>query len=223
MPGRVQWLLYKLRAPCGVQHTYIVGVDHDHGVAMPVPGMADGTSNLLSLSPARREAVFSLDSAGVIDWSQGIQVNTGVRERLVHRGSGHLDTLDRCHCYVVVTAAEAVVEVKLDLVRRIPRTVMGLGVRSVTAKRAHAAKKHGVPSHVRAGFFFPPADCPCCRTGIPRSDENIATMSIFGSLSFPYHEPRDGFWGEKTVTLNFCEEVCHEQPGCTLPTWRLSG
>jgi hypothetical protein len=25
--------------------------------------------------------------------------------------------------------------------------------------------------------------------------------------SFPYHEPREGFWGEKTVTLNFCEEV----------------
>ncbi|KAI0907890.1 alkaline dihydroceramidase [Ustulina deusta] len=28
-------------------------------------------------------------------------------------------------------------------------------------------------------------------------------MSAF---SFPYHEPRPGFWGEKTVTLNFCEE-----------------
>ncbi|KAI0548623.1 alkaline dihydroceramidase [Xylaria curta] len=28
-------------------------------------------------------------------------------------------------------------------------------------------------------------------------------MSMF---SFPYHEPRPGFWGEKTVTLNFCEE-----------------
>ncbi|KAI0188389.1 alkaline dihydroceramidase [Astrocystis sublimbata] len=28
-------------------------------------------------------------------------------------------------------------------------------------------------------------------------------MSI---LSFPYHEPRVGFWGKKTVTLNFCEE-----------------
>ncbi|GAW18737.1 hypothetical protein ANO14919_082190 [Xylariales sp. No.14919] len=26
------------------------------------------------------------------------------------------------------------------------------------------------------------------------------------ALSFPYHEPRPGFWGEKTVTLNFCEE-----------------
>ncbi|KAI1814627.1 alkaline dihydroceramidase [Poronia punctata] len=26
------------------------------------------------------------------------------------------------------------------------------------------------------------------------------------SLSFPYHEPREGFWGEKTSTLNFCEE-----------------
>ncbi|KAI1079398.1 putative alkaline phytoceramidase [Whalleya microplaca] len=25
-------------------------------------------------------------------------------------------------------------------------------------------------------------------------------------LSFPYHEPRLGFWGEKTSTLNFCEE-----------------
>lgn len=30
--------------------------------------------------------------------------------------------------------------------------------------------------------------------------------SILGSLSFPYHEPREGFWGDKTVTLNFCEE-----------------
>ncbi|KAI1840500.1 hypothetical protein JX265_008603 [Neoarthrinium moseri] len=30
--------------------------------------------------------------------------------------------------------------------------------------------------------------------------------SVFGALAFPYHEPRDGFWGEKTVTLNFCEE-----------------
>ncbi|KAI2620780.1 alkaline dihydroceramidase [Xylaria nigripes] len=29
-------------------------------------------------------------------------------------------------------------------------------------------------------------------------------MSAF---SFPYHDPRPGFWGEKTVTLNFCEEV----------------
>ncbi|KAI1495478.1 alkaline phytoceramidase [Biscogniauxia marginata] len=28
-------------------------------------------------------------------------------------------------------------------------------------------------------------------------------MSAF---SFPYHEPREGFWGEKTSTLNFCEE-----------------
>ncbi|KAI1630985.1 alkaline phytoceramidase [Biscogniauxia mediterranea] len=26
------------------------------------------------------------------------------------------------------------------------------------------------------------------------------------ALSFPYHEPREGFWGEKTSTLNFCEE-----------------
>ncbi|KAI0404959.1 ceramidase-domain-containing protein [Xylaria palmicola] len=26
------------------------------------------------------------------------------------------------------------------------------------------------------------------------------------ALAFPYHEPRPGFWGEKTVTLNFCEE-----------------
>ncbi|KAI0398415.1 alkaline dihydroceramidase [Xylariaceae sp. FL0594] len=26
------------------------------------------------------------------------------------------------------------------------------------------------------------------------------------SLSFPYHPPRAGFWGEKTSTLNFCEE-----------------
>ncbi|TRX98186.1 hypothetical protein FHL15_000831 [Xylaria flabelliformis] len=26
-------------------------------------------------------------------------------------------------------------------------------------------------------------------------------------FSFPYHEPRPGFWGEKTVTLNFCEET----------------
>ncbi|KAJ2985600.1 hypothetical protein NUW58_g5443 [Xylaria curta] len=25
-------------------------------------------------------------------------------------------------------------------------------------------------------------------------------------LSFPYHKSRPGFWGEKTVTLNFCEE-----------------
>lgn len=30
--------------------------------------------------------------------------------------------------------------------------------------------------------------------------------SILGSLSFPYHEPREGYWGDKTVTLNFCEE-----------------
>ncbi|KAK9797466.1 hypothetical protein SCARD494_03295 [Seiridium cardinale] len=30
--------------------------------------------------------------------------------------------------------------------------------------------------------------------------------SIFGALAVPYHEPREGFWGEKTVTLNFCEE-----------------
>ncbi|KAH6646502.1 alkaline dihydroceramidase [Truncatella angustata] len=30
--------------------------------------------------------------------------------------------------------------------------------------------------------------------------------SIFGALAFSYHEPREGFWGEKTVTLNFCEE-----------------
>lgn len=30
--------------------------------------------------------------------------------------------------------------------------------------------------------------------------------SILGALSFPYHEPREGYWGDKTVTLNFCEE-----------------
>lgn len=29
---------------------------------------------------------------------------------------------------------------------------------------------------------------------------------MFGALGFPYHKPREGFWGEKTVTLNFCEE-----------------
>ncbi|KAI0165948.1 alkaline phytoceramidase-like protein [Xylariaceae sp. FL1272] len=26
------------------------------------------------------------------------------------------------------------------------------------------------------------------------------------TFSFPYHQPRDGFWGDKTSTLNFCEE-----------------
>ncbi|KAI1327569.1 alkaline phytoceramidase [Xylariaceae sp. FL0255] len=31
-------------------------------------------------------------------------------------------------------------------------------------------------------------------------------MYKMSTFSFPYHEPRDGFWGEKTVTLNFCEE-----------------
>ncbi|KAH8676364.1 alkaline ceramidase [Xylariales sp. PMI_506] len=30
--------------------------------------------------------------------------------------------------------------------------------------------------------------------------------SSLGAFGFPYHEPREGFWGEKTVTLNFCEE-----------------
>ncbi|KAI1304725.1 alkaline dihydroceramidase [Xylaria venustula] len=31
-------------------------------------------------------------------------------------------------------------------------------------------------------------------------------MQEMSAFSFPYHEPRPGFWGEKTVTLNFCEE-----------------
>ncbi|ORY56677.1 ceramidase [Pseudomassariella vexata] len=29
---------------------------------------------------------------------------------------------------------------------------------------------------------------------------------MFEALSFPYHPAQDGFWGEKTSTLNFCEE-----------------
>lgn len=32
-------------------------------------------------------------------------------------------------------------------------------------------------------------------------------MAGFQSLSVPYHPPREGWWGEKTSTLNFCEEV----------------
>ncbi|KAI0124632.1 alkaline phytoceramidase-like protein [Xylariales sp. AK1849] len=36
--------------------------------------------------------------------------------------------------------------------------------------------------------------------------------STVGALRFPYHSPRVGFWGEKTVTLNFCEEVYTTPP-----------
>ena len=32
-------------------------------------------------------------------------------------------------------------------------------------------------------------------------------MAGFQSLRVPYHPPREGWWGEKTSTLNFCEEV----------------
>ncbi|KAL7628185.1 alkaline ceramidase ydc1 [Parahypoxylon ruwenzoriense] len=35
----------------------------------------------------------------------------------------------------------------------------------------------------------------------------MSVQSILEALSFPYHEPRHGFWGEKTSTLNFCEET----------------
>ncbi|KAI1104133.1 putative alkaline phytoceramidase [Jackrogersella minutella] len=34
----------------------------------------------------------------------------------------------------------------------------------------------------------------------------MSVQSFLQALSFPYHEPRHGFWGEKTSTLNFCEE-----------------
>ncbi|KAI1446481.1 putative alkaline phytoceramidase [Annulohypoxylon stygium] len=34
----------------------------------------------------------------------------------------------------------------------------------------------------------------------------MSLQSFLEALSFPYHEPRHGFWGEKTSTLNFCEE-----------------
>ncbi|KAI2616457.1 putative alkaline phytoceramidase [Hypomontagnella submonticulosa] len=34
----------------------------------------------------------------------------------------------------------------------------------------------------------------------------MSVQSLLEALSFPYHEPRHGFWGEKTSTLNFCEE-----------------
>ncbi|KAI1467377.1 putative alkaline phytoceramidase [Daldinia caldariorum] len=34
----------------------------------------------------------------------------------------------------------------------------------------------------------------------------MPVQSLIEALSFPYHEPRHGFWGEKTSTLNFCEE-----------------
>jgi len=30
---------------------------------------------------------------------------------------------------------------------------------------------------------------------------------LLNALSVPYKEPGEGFWGPKTVTLNFCEEV----------------
>lgn len=33
------------------------------------------------------------------------------------------------------------------------------------------------------------------------ASETLATMSV------PYGQPGAGFWGEKTSTLNFCEEV----------------
>ncbi|KAK6958118.1 hypothetical protein Daesc_000911 [Daldinia eschscholtzii] len=34
----------------------------------------------------------------------------------------------------------------------------------------------------------------------------MSVQSLIEALSFPYHQPRHGFWGEKTSTLNFCEE-----------------
>ncbi|KAI8957055.1 putative alkaline phytoceramidase [Daldinia sp. FL1419] len=35
---------------------------------------------------------------------------------------------------------------------------------------------------------------------------NMSMRGLIEALSFPYHEPRQGFWGEKSSTLNFCEE-----------------
>ncbi len=32
-------------------------------------------------------------------------------------------------------------------------------------------------------------------------------MSLVSALQIPYREARDGFWGEQTSTLNWCEEV----------------
>jgi hypothetical protein len=32
-------------------------------------------------------------------------------------------------------------------------------------------------------------------------------MELVSALQIPYRESRDGFWGEQTSTLNWCEEV----------------
>lgn len=40
----------------------------------------------------------------------------------------------------------------------------------------------------------------------------MAWRDLLNHLSVPYKEPGEGFWGPKTVTLNFCEEV-HQRGG----------
>lgn len=32
-------------------------------------------------------------------------------------------------------------------------------------------------------------------------------MSLVSAFQIPYREAREGFWGEQTSTLNWCEEV----------------
>lgn len=40
----------------------------------------------------------------------------------------------------------------------------------------------------------------------------MAIHNPLGALSFPYRESREGFFGTKTSTLNFCEEVWLPSP-----------
>jgi len=37
-------------------------------------------------------------------------------------------------------------------------------------------------------------------------------MALVSALQIPYREARDGFWGEQTSTLNWCEEVNNSTP-----------
>ena len=39
-----------------------------------------------------------------------------------------------------------------------------------------------------------------------------SAMALVSALQIPYREARDGFWGEQTSTLNWCEEVNNSTP-----------
>lgn len=67
-----------------------------------------------------------------------------------------------------------------------------LAVRPGFAHTPHSAARHGKTQH-------PIGRC--------QQHQTKESMALASALQIPYRESREGFWGQQTSTLNWCEEV----------------